>query len=123
MFLKYLYYLKIDFKISSIFLLLVIQSCKVYDNPVSFEQAISIEENKIIKVTMLDGSEFVYDHLENDNQLYYGVQILDGEPVRIPLVTEKIKSIQLRNKNSSKGTNALGIGVGLLSVITGLLMI
>ncbi|MBT8317984.1 MAG: hypothetical protein HKP59_10190 [Lutibacter sp.] len=99
------------------------QSCKIYNNPVSFEQAVKNEEDKIVKITMNDGNEFVYESLEINDGLYYGIQNNGAVKVKIPLNKDEIQSVQLRKKNSSKGTNALGIGVGILSIITGALMI
>ena len=114
----------IFYKILSIFLLLILsQSCKIYNNPVSFEQAVNNEEDKIVKITMNDGNEFVYESLEMNDGLYYGIQNNGVEKVKTPLDKNEIQSVQLRKKNSSKGTNALGIGVGILSIIVGALMI
>lgn len=124
MLLNSIYKRNIFYKILSIFLLLILsQSCKIYNNPVSIEQAVTNDEDKIVKITMNDGNEFVYESLEINDGLYYGIQNNGLEKVKTLLNKDEIQSVQLRKKNSSKGTNALGIGVGVLSIISGLLMI
>ena len=104
-------------------LFILFQSCKTYQDPVSFKQAVDNKEVTLIKIKMINGDEFLYEDLEIIEGLYYGIRTRDGEKVKIELDKDSIKEVQLRNKNSSKGSNVLGISIGVLALISGLLMI
>lgn len=115
---------KILYKYLILYIFLIpFQGCKIYNDPISFEQAVNNKEGEIVKITMDNGNEFIYEDIEIINGLYYGIQVNNGEKVKIALDKNEIKDIQIRNKNSSKGSNILGIGIGGLALISGLLMI
>ena len=109
-----------------IILLIVVfffQSCKVYQDPISLNDAANSSSNGIIKVTMLNGDEYIYDKIEvNNNHNFIGINKRPNEILETPLINSEIKSIQLQNKKSSVLSNILGVGVGVGSVVLGVLM-
>ena len=114
---------KILYKYLVLYIFLILfQGCKIYNAPVSFEQAVTNKEGKLVKITMDNGNEFVYEDIEIIDGLYYGIRINNGEKVKTALDKNEIKDVQIRNKKSDKGNNLLGIGIGVLSIITGVLM-
>ena len=58
-----------------IFLIVFIlfQSCKVYQDPITLEQAAASNEEEYIKITMLNGDEYIYEELEVVDGNYYGI--------------------------------------------------
>jgi len=108
------------FKLCLIFILF--QSCKTYQDPISFEDSIENIEGNQLKMTMKNGDKFIYEDIEVVDGLIYGIHFIDGKKIQTLLDKDNIKDVQFRNKNSSKGSNFLGIGIGILSVISGLLM-
>ena len=113
------YYLKL-FKICLLFMLL--QGCKLYQNPISIDEAVKTEEKGIVKVTMMNGDEYVYESIEVSDNKYYGVYLVDNQKMKEPLNIERIKDVQKQNRKSSKGNNLLGLGVAVLAVIAGIMM-
>jgi len=102
---------------------ILFQGCKIYQDPISIEQALNNKETVDIKITMLNGDKFIYENIEFIEGNYYGIHSKDGEKGKTHLDKDNIKSVQYRNKKSSKGSNTLGIGIGILSVVFGILMI
>jgi len=101
----------------------LLQSCKVYQNPISLNEAANNTSKGYYKVTMHNGDEFIYERIElNSDNNYIGFLVKDKKPVETVLKSEEIKAIQKQNKNSSSFSNALGIGIGVGSVALGILM-
>ena len=101
----------------------LLQSCKVYQNPISLNEAANNTSKGYYKVTMHNGDEFIYERIElNRDNNYIGFLVKDKKPVETVLKSEEIKAIQKQNKNSSGFSNALGIGIGVGSVALGILM-
>ena len=103
--------------------LFLLQSCKVYQDPISLNEAANNTNEGYYKVTMNNGDEYIYEKIElnNDNN-YVGFILVDKKPTETILNTFDIKSIQKQNKKSSGFSNVLGIGVGVGSIILGVLM-
>ena len=101
----------------------LLQSCKVYQDPISLNEAANNTNEGYYKVTMNNGDEYIYEKIElnNDNN-YIGFTLVDKKPTETILNTFDIKSIQKQNKKSSGFSNVLGIGVGVGSIILGVLM-
>lgn len=101
----------------------LLQSCKVYQDPISLNEAANNTSKGYYKVTMHNGDEYIYERIElnNDNN-YIGFLIKDKQPTETVLKNEEIKSIQKQNKKSSGFSNFLGIGVGIGSIVLAVLM-
>lgn len=116
---------KYFFKYFILFIVIfLLQSCKVFQDPISLSEAANNNSNSVIKVTMLNGDEYIYDKIEiNNNQNFIGINKRPNEIVETPLVNSEIQSIQMQNKKSSVLSNILGFGVGLGSIVLGILML
>jgi hypothetical protein len=109
-----------------IILLIVVclfQSCKVYQDPISLNDAANSSSKGIIKVTMLNGDEFIYDKIEVNDDNYFGINKKPNEIVETPLIKSEIKSIQKQNRKSSSLSNLIGAVVGIGSIVLGILML
>ena len=104
-------------------ILVLIQSCKVYQNPISLNEAVNNTAKGYYEVTMNNGDEFIYERIElNSDNNFIGFLVKDKMPVETVLKSEEIKTIQKQNKNSSSFSNALGIGIGAGSIALAILM-
>ena len=116
------------YNIHKIFIILFIsfcllQSCKVYQDPISLNEAVNNTAKGYYKVTMNNGDEFIYERIElNSDNNFIGFLVKDKMPVETVLKSEEIKTIQKQNKNSSSFSNALGIGIGAGSIALAILM-
>lgn len=99
------------------------QSCKVFQDPISLNDAANSNLNSVIKVTMLNGDEYIYDKIELNNNNYIGINKRPNEIVETPLINSEIQSVQIQNKKSSVLSNILGLGVGIGSVVLAILML
>jgi hypothetical protein len=75
-----------------------------------------------VKVTMINGDEYVYESIEMADNKYYGVYLVDDQKMKEPLNIQYIKDVQKQNRKSSKGNNMLGLGVGILAAVVGVMM-
>jgi hypothetical protein len=82
----------------------------VYHDPITLEQAAVSSEKEYMKITMLNGDEYIYEELEVVDGNYYGIQ------------KDEIKEVQKQNKKSSVLLNILGITIGAASVFLGVTM-
>jgi len=115
---------KAHFKLFQVCLLFILlQGCKLYQDPISIDEAVKTEEKGILKVTMTNGDEYIYESIENIDEKYYGIYLVDDQKMKEPLNINLIKDVQKQNRKSSKGNNMLGIGVGILAAITGVMML
>ncbi|HEY9168957.1 MAG TPA: hypothetical protein VIN72_05690 [Lutibacter sp.] len=107
-------------KIIGLFLVFVmLQSCKAYKSPTNLEQAANVQEKGYVKVTMVNGDEYIYEAIEFSEDTYYGVKMVDAEIVKTILLKEEVLKVEKRNKS---GFGVLGIVIGLGSVILAILM-
>ena len=102
---------------------MVFQSCKVYQDPVSLDQAAASNHERYLKITLMNGDEYIYEGVEIIDGNYYGVQTKSGEKITTLLVKENVKEVQEHNKKSSVLFNILGITVGLASIYFGISML
>ena len=108
-----------------LFFLIVIvlfQGCKMYQDPMTLEKAGSSNEEEYIKITMLNGDEFIYEKLEVVDGNYYGIRTENDEKITTQLMKDQIKDVQKQNKKSSALLNLLGITIGVASVFLGISM-
>lgn len=102
----------------------LLQSCKVFQDPISLNDAANSNSKSVIKVTMLNGDEYIYDKIElNNNNNYIGINKTPNEIIETPLINSEIESVQLQNKKSSVLSNILGFGVGIGCVVLAVLML
>ncbi len=98
-------------------------SCKVYQNPISLNEAANSTSEGYYKVTMHNGDEYIYERIElNSDNNYIGFLMKNKKPTETILKNEEIKSIQKQNKKSSGVSNILGFGVGIGSILLGIYM-
>lgn len=115
---------KMVFRLLNLCLIFILfQSCKVYQDPISIEQAVNNEAITDVKITMLNGDKFIYENIEIIEGNYFGIHSKDGEKGKTLLDKDKIEKVQQRNEKSSKASNALGISAGILSIVFVILMI
>lgn len=107
-------------KILVLFLVLAMfQSCKAYKSPTNLEQAANVQEKGFLKVTMVNGDEYIYETIEFSEDTYYGVKMVDAEIVKTILLKEEVLKVEKRNKS---GFGVLGLVIGLGSAILAILM-
>lgn len=96
--------------------------CKVYHHPTTLEQAATSNDKGYMKITMLNGDEYIYSDLEVVDGNYYGISTKNGEKITTILKKEEIKNVQRHNKKSSGFFNVLGITVGIGSIFLAISM-
>lgn len=99
--------------------LILIQSCKAYKSPTSLEQAAKTEEKGYMKVTVVNGDEYIYENIEFSADTYYGVKTVNGEKVKTMLLKEEVMKVERKNKTAS---GLIGITIGVASAILVVLM-
>lgn len=102
--------------------LIVLQSCNVYKSPTNLEQAAIANEEGYLKVTMLNGDEYIYETIELVEDKFYGIKTVNEETIKTILLKEEVKEVQRQNKKSSKSIGFTGIAIGVGSIILGVLM-
>ena len=105
-----------------LFVLMLFQSCKAYKSPTSLEQAAKTEEKGFVKVTMVNGDEYIYESIELGDGIYYGVKTQYSEKLKTALLKEEVLKVERQNKKASGIFSFMGITVGVASVILGILM-
>ena len=103
-------------------ILIVLQSCNVYKNSTSLEHAATANEEGYLKVTMLNGDEYIYESIEFVEDKFYGVKTVNEETIKTILLKEEVKEVQRQNKKSSSSIGFTGIAIGVGSIILGVLM-
>jgi len=99
--------------------LILIQSCKAYKSSTSIEQAANTEEKGYMKVTMVNGDEYIYENIELREDTYYGVKMVNGEKVKTILQKEEVMKVERRNKSAF---GLIGITIGVASIVLAILM-
>lgn len=110
-------------KILALLLVLMLgQSCKVYQKSTNLEQASQSEEKGFVKVTMANGDEYIYETIELKENNYYGVKTVNGEIMKTALLKEDVLKVERQNKKSSGFFSVTGIVIGVASIVLGILM-
>jgi ribonuclease BN (tRNA processing enzyme) len=99
--------------------LMLIQGCKAYKSPTNLEQAAKTEEKGVVKVTMVNGDEYIYENIEFSGDTYYGVKMVNAEKEKTVLLKEDVLKVERKSKSSF---GALGIAIGLGSAMMAILM-
>lgn len=102
--------------------LMLLQSCKVYQKSTNLEQASQSEEKGFVKVTMANGDEYIYESIELKENNYYGVKTVNGEIIKTMLLKEDVLKVERQNKKSSGFFSVTGIVIGAASIVLGILM-
>lgn len=102
--------------------LLLFQSCKVYQKSTTLEQASQANQNGFVKVTMVNGDEYIYESIELNNGNYYGIKTVNEEIVKTTLLKDDVLKVERHTKKSSGFLTFMGITIGVASVILVILM-
>ena len=110
-------------KILMIFLVFMLfQSCKSYQKATNLEQASKADEKGYVKVTMVNGDEYIYETIEFSENTYYGIKTVNGEKVKTTLLKEDVLKVERKNKSSSSFFGIIGITIGVASIVLAILM-
>jgi len=114
---------KIFIKFLGLFLVLILlQSCNVYKKSTNLEEASKVEQKGIVKVTMVNGDEYIYESIEQKNQAYYGLKTVNGEKIKTVLLKDEVLKVERQNKKSSGFFSVTGIVIGVASIVLVILM-
>ena len=102
--------------------LILFQSCKAYyKDSVTLEQAVN--EHKRAKVETVTKQTYKFQSISFENDQYYGIKMVKGEIVKIPIDQANLSKVRLENKSLSVigtiGVSVL-IGFGVLVGIAGI---
>lgn len=106
-----------------ILVIFTIQSCKVYQNPTTLNETVKDTSKGYVKVTMLNGDEYIYEDIVLSDNEYLGIKTENNTKVKTILKEEEILNVQRVNKNSSNFFGIFGIIVGVGSIILGIGML
>ena len=101
-------------------MLMLVQSCKLYQKSTNLEQAAKTEEKEVVKVTLVNGDEYIYENIEFIGDTYYGVKMVNAEKVKTVLLKEDVLKVERKNRKSS--FSVLGMAIGLASVMMAVFM-
>ncbi|MBE0424829.1 MAG: hypothetical protein IBX66_12995 [Lutibacter sp.] len=102
--------------------LMLLQSCSAYKKSTNLEEASKVDQKGIVKVTMMNGDEYIYESIELKEDTYYGVKTVDGEKTKKVLLKEDVLKVERQNKKSSGFFSVTGIAIGVASIALGILM-
>jgi len=87
-------------------MLILLQGCTVYKSAsVSLEQAALVQTKVKLETKSGEKLKFIRIGVENGN--YYGVKKVKGNIVKVPLETNYIKSVKLKDKFQSDAAGAI----------------
>ena len=110
-------------KILGLFLaLMLFQNCSTYKKSTNLEEASRAEQEGIVKVTMANGDQYIYESIELKENTYYGVKTINGEKTKTVLLKEDVMKVERQNKKSSGFLGIAGITIGIASIILAVLM-
>ena len=97
----------------------IFQSCKVYQKPITINEAISDTSAAYLKVNYKNGDELIFKHLERENKELVGVHFVKHQEIKTILKEDEILNIEKHNKSSSTAYAAFGIALGIGSILLG----
>lgn len=101
---------------------MLLQSCNVYKKSTNLEEASQVAQKGFVKVTLVNGDEYIYESIELKYDTYYGVKTVDGEKIKTVLLKEDVLKVERQNKKSSGFFSVTGIVIGAASIVLGILM-
>ncbi len=101
---------------------MLLQSCSTYKKSTNLEEASRAEQEGVVKVTMTNGDQYIYESIELKENTYYGIKTIEGGKTQTVLLKEDVMKVERQNKKSSGFLSFTGIGIGIASVILGILM-
>lgn len=105
-----------------ILVLMLLQSCNVYKKSTNLEEASKVDQKGIIKVTLVNGDEYMYEAIEFKDNIYYGLKTVGGEITKTALLKEDVLKVERENKKSSGLFSVTGIVIGAASIVLAILM-
>ncbi|MDO9594603.1 MAG: hypothetical protein Q7J19_06390 [Lutibacter sp.] len=110
-------------KILGLFLvLMLLQSCSTYKKSTNLEEASRAEQEGVVKVTMTNGDQYIYESIELKENTYYGIKTIEGGKTQTVLLKEDVMKVERQNKNSSGFFGITGIAIGIASIVLAVLM-
>ncbi|MDO9136236.1 MAG: hypothetical protein Q7U21_00315 [Lutibacter sp.] len=111
------------FNIIGLFLvLMLLQSCSTYKKSTNLEEASRAEQEGVVKVTMINGDQYIYESIELKENTYYGIKTIEGGKTQTVLLKEDVMKVERQNKNSSGFFGITGIAIGIASIVLAVLM-
>jgi hypothetical protein len=111
------------FNIIGLFLvLMLLQSCSTYKKSTNLEEASRAEQEGVVKVTMTNGDQYIYESIELKENTYYGIKTIEGGKTQTVLLKEDVMKVERQNKNSSGFFGITGIAIGIASIVLAVLM-
>lgn len=92
---------------------LLFNCCTIYKNtPISLEEAVI--SKKKVKVITVSNEKLTYKQIQKKDTLYYGITIVNGDKISVPLNPDRIKTVKPKNKALSTVLTVGGITTGVL---------
>ena len=101
-----------------VLILMLFQSCKSYKK-VTMNELASENSKGTIKVTMSNGYKYIFENIESNGDDFYGITKENNEVVKILLLKEEVKNVQVYDKKSTLFLNFMAITILVGSVILG----
>ena len=76
--------------------LMPFQSCSSYTVPVSMEEA--ARQQTEVKIVTEKKDRYKFNQINFEDGQFYGVNVIEGEKVTVPINPEEIISVKLKNK-------------------------
>ncbi|HSQ46921.1 MAG TPA: hypothetical protein VLM44_08395 [Lutibacter sp.] len=102
--------------------LMLLQSCSAYKKSTNLDEASKVDQKGIVKVTLVNGDQYIYEAIELRKLTYYGIKTVDGEKIKTVLLKEDVMKVERQNKKSSGFFSVTGIVIGVASIVLGILM-
>ncbi len=108
--------------LSFLIVFFLFQSCKVYQKPTTLREASTNTDKGYMKITMINGDEFIYENIEVVDGNFYGTNTKEGKIITTLLKKDEVKDVQRQNKKSSVFFKILGATVGIGSIFLAITM-
>lgn len=102
--------------VQALFVSLFFISCNSYYLPVSLNEASQDPEMGFVKVTYQDGQQDVFQRLETENGIVYGINSKKNKTPKTELKEENIIQVEKQNKEISSRNTIFGVLVTVFSL-------
>lgn len=103
-----------------LFMALSIQSCKVYQKPMTVSEALENVSKGYIKVNLKNGDELIFEKIQKSEGQLIGINHIELQEIKTVLNENDIQNIEKQSKKSSTAFTILGVIVGVGSVLIGI---